>query len=246
MKSQLQITLTTFFFLKSILMFGQTIDVEIEKFPKTEKLIVKSYNGCCSKKGYRAEYFFDNVGKPISSNHYFKSELRAINKYNNKGFLIEVIRIFDIGKKDTTKYEYTFDTNERITSKVIKSWNWSITENYLDFDSLNNPQTTVRVYDKWKTVIRKTYDSLNNVISKQIFENDTLVGQVFSTYNNHGDLIFNNIQTFIKKDIEKMETHKSQNIIEKYFYTYDNLNRWTKKYVVIGNREILLEKRIYK
>jgi hypothetical protein len=102
MKLQLQITLTTLFFLKSILLFGQSINVETQKFPKTAKLVVKSYNVCCVKKGFRAEYYFDKNGKPISSDHFFKKELRATYKYNynNKGLLIEKIQTFDINNKN--------------------------------------------------------------------------------------------------------------------------------------------------
>lgn len=71
----------------------------------------------------------------------------------------------------------------------------------------------------------------------------------------YGDKIYSNVPTLLDKETGKMVLFivgrnytgcRRYSIIEVYEYKYDELNRWTEKYVVFDNRKVLLEKRIYK
>lgn len=98
---------------------GQSIDVATDRFLGTKKLVVKSYNGCCVKKGFRSVYYFDQSGRTARLSCFYKRELRAefLYHYNDRGLLTEEVKIFDISRKskmDTTRYLYSYDDKGRV------------------------------------------------------------------------------------------------------------------------------------
>jgi len=234
--------------------FGQSIDVETEKFPGTKKLVVKSYNGCCAQNGYKAVYLFDSIGRAIKSYNYFKRRLLATYEYhyNEKGFLAEKIMVYDINnksRKDTTKFVYTFDLKDRVVTKTKYFGNWSSIEAYSDFDTLNNPTTVRHTFDKNTSIEKRVYNSLGQQILNHKIKENNITSTEESKYNEYGDKVYSNIPTLLDKETGKMVMllgGSRYSIVENYYYTYDSLNRWTEKYVLFDNRKVLLEKRIYR
>lgn len=233
--------------------FGQSIDLETEKFPETKKLIVKSFNGCCAQKGYRAIYHFDYSGRTIKLSNYFKRKLLASYeyRYNEKGLLTEEITVYDINnklRKDTTKFVYTFDNKDRVITKTKYFGKWYSIEIYSDFDSLNNPTIVRHKFDNNTSIEKRRYNSLGQQILNQILKDDTITSTEESKYNEYGDKIYSNIPTLLDKETGKIVRLIGGNrhwFLEEYSYTYDKFNRWTEKYVIYDNKKVLLEKRIY-
>lgn len=233
---------------------GQSIDVNTEKFIGTNELTVKSFNGCCSKKGYKAIYNFDKEGNAVKSSNYFRRKHLAsyVYKYADNGPLIEKVQTFDINNKnrvDTTRYIYNYDSVGRIISEIENFGTWQVKKTFSDFDSNNNAQTVLRTFDKWTTTTKRTFDSHSRIILKQTYENDTLDFQEEIRYNENDDIIYSYIPTFIDKETGKMVVLIGGNrhsVTETYEYKYDNKNRWIEKYVIFEKKKILLETRDYK
>lgn len=237
---------------------GQSIDIENEKFPGAKKLVVKSYNGCCTQKGFKAIYYFDSFGRTIKSSNYFKRQLRASYEYhyNNQGLLTEKINVYDINnksRKDTTHYYYEVDSTGKILSKQMKFGlgnRFSYTDYHKDFNEFGFPQTIISVNDRQeKTVQLRTYDTFGNIIKLQKIENDSVITLEERKYNHNGHLVYSILPTIVGVDTEGLALFvggSRHSAIENYKYTYDKLNRWTEKYVVFDNKKVLLEKRIYK
>lgn len=234
--------------------FGQSIDVETEKFLGTKKLIVNSFNGCCAQKGYKAIYYFDSSGRTIKSSNYFERKLLASYeyRYNDKGLLTEKITLYDINNKslkDTTYFTYIFDQKDRLTTKTEHFGNWTAIETYTDFDALNNPTTIIHSFNNNTFVEKRQYNSFGQEILNQRLTNDTIASIEEIKYNQFGDKIYSNMPTLIDKETGKMVMligGSRHAIVEKYDYFYDKLNRWTEKYVLFDNRKVLLEKRKYR
>lgn len=241
-------------FTSTLITLGQSIDVESEKFKGIEKLTVKSFNGCCSKKGYRAIYNFDKEGNAIKSMNYYKRKHLAsyVYKYGDSGLLIEKIQTYDINNKervDTTRYDYSYDSNNRVISKTKYFGRWQVDNKYSDFDSNNNAQTVVRTFNNSVTITKRTFDSQNRIIRKQSFENDTLDFEEEIRYNEHNDIAYSYIPTLLDKETGKMVTLIGGNrhsVTETFEYKYDNKNRWIERHVLFDNKKVLLEKRDYK
>ncbi len=241
-------------FTSTLITLGQSIDVESEKFKGIEKLTVKSFNGCCSKKGYRAIYNFDKEGNAIKSMNYYKRKHLAsyVYKYGDSGLLIEKIQTYDINNKervDTTRYDYSYDSNNRVISKTKYFGRWQVDNKYSDFDSNNNAQTVARTFNNSVTITKRTFDSQNRIIRKQSFENDTLDFEEEIRYNEHNDIAYSYIPTLLDKETGKMVTLIGGNrhsVTETFEYKYDNKNRWIERYVLFDNKKVLLEKRDYK
>jgi hypothetical protein len=233
---------------------GQSIDLGTEKFPGTKKLIVNSFNGCCAQKGYRKIYLFDSTGRIIKSYNYFKRQHLASfeYRYNEKGLLYEKILTYDINsktRKDTTKFQYSFDPKDRITCMTEYFGNRISQKSYSDFDSLNNTTTIKYTFNNNRFTEKRLYNSLGQLIFNQRLKNDTIVYAEEIKYNLYGDIIYSNVPTLLDKETGKMVSHIGGTrhwYIEEYNYTYDKLNRWTEKYVMYDNKKVLIEKRIYK
>ncbi len=244
----------TLLLLLTTISFGQSIDVENEKFPGTKKLIVKSFNSCCAQKGYKAIYYFDSNGRTIKSSNYFKRQLRASYEYhyNEKGLLTEKIIVYDKNNKspkDTTKFLYAIDHMDRVITKTEYFGKWFTMETYSDFDTLNNPTTIIHSFNNNTFLEQRKYNSLGQEILNQRLTNDTITSIEESKYNQFGDKIYSNMPTLTDKETGKMVRLIGGTrhwFLEEYFYTYDNKIRWTEKYVVYDSKKVLLEKRIYK
>ena len=103
--------------------FGQSINVETERFFGIKSLTVLSYNGCCAPKGYKAVFQFDSSGRATKSTNYFKRKRLAhyAYRYNEKGLLVDEILVFNTNEKthkDTTRFVYSYDEKNRITEKI--------------------------------------------------------------------------------------------------------------------------------
>lgn len=233
---------------------SQSIEVGNENFPGIKKLEVKSFNGCCAKKGYRAIYLFDNKGQAIESSNYFKRKLLAKYKYtyNEKGLLIEKVQIFDINNKnkvDTTKFIYEFDEQERLISKSEYFGQWVLLEKFQDFNSKGFPCTIIRTIDNKTTTYKKEYDSVGHEIKIQKAENDSVIILEEKRYNVQGDFSHSIIPDLVGMDKKGLAIFIGGNrysAIEEYQYVYDSLNRWTEKYVVFEGKKLLIEKREFK
>ena len=233
---------------------GQSIAVESEKFPGSKKLINKSYNDCCAQKGFKSIYYFDDNGRTIKSFNYFKIKLRERYeyRYNDKGLLIEKIKVSDHNNKsrtDTTKFVYSLDEKGRVISKTEYFGQWTATETYSDFDSFNNAQTVTHSFNNISFVEKRRFNSTGQQTFNQRLENDSITQIEESQYNQYGDKIYSNVPTLKDKKTGKMIRQIGGNrhwFLEEYEYTYDKLNRWIEKYVIYDNKKVLLETRIYK
>lgn len=233
---------------------GQSIDVESEKFPGSKKLINKSYNGCCAPKGFKSIYYFDDSGRMIKSFNYFKRQLRESYeyRYNDKGLLIAKIMVSDLNKKshaDTTKFVYALDEKGRVISKKEYYGQWTATETYSDFDSLNNSQIVTHSFNNTTFIENRRFNSAGQQTFYQRMEDDSITQIEESQYNQYGDKIYSNVPTLADKKTGKMIMQIGGNrhwFLEEYEYTYDKLNRWLEKYVIYDNKKVLLETRIYK
>ncbi len=249
-----KIITSVFIILLTLTIRSQSIDVEIERFPDTKKLEVKSFNGCCAKKGYRAVYLFDNKGQAIELSNYFKRKLLAKYKftYNEKGLLTEKVQLFDINNKnkvDTTKYIYEFDEQERLVSKSEYFGQWELLEKFQNFNNKGFPTTTIRTFDNKTTTYKIEYDSIGHEIKTRKAANDSVIILEEKRYNAQGDISYSIIPDIVGKDKKGLAIFVGGNrysAIEEYEYIYDNLKRWIEKYVVFENKKILIEKRKYK
>lgn len=234
--------------------FAQSINLEKDKFPGTKKLEVKSFNGCCAQKGYRAIYVFDSIGRAIKSYNYFKRKLLAAYeyRYNERGLLSEKKSVFDINKnaqKDYTKFIYHFDTLGRLVNKTEQQGNGVHITLYGKFDSLNNPNLLVKNFNNSTIVETINYKANGQLIQIQTSENDTITQTEDRKYNAFGDIVYSYIPTLQDKETGKMIMILGGNrhwYEEEYVYTYDEQNRWVEKYVVYNNKKVLMEKRAYK
>lgn len=237
----------------TLIVKGQSIDVEKEKFPRIKKLEVKSYNGCV-KKGYRSVYLFDTKGQATESSNYFKKKLLAKYKYryNEKGLLIEKIQTFDINnknKKDTTNFIYEFDEKERMISKSEFFGKWVVLENFQDFNDNGCPTKIISTFDNKTTTYKIEYDSIGHKIKIQKFINDSAIVLERKRFNAQGDISYSIIPDLVGKDKKGLAIFVGGNrysAIEEYEYVYDKLNRWIEKYMVFENKKLLIEKRKYK
>jgi len=250
----MRILILIILFISTLATVGQSIDVENEKIKGIEKLTVKSFNGCCSKKGYRAVYYFDDEGNAIKSMNYYKRKHLAtyVYKYGADGLLVEKIQTFDINNKDridTTRYDYNYDSINRVISKTEFFGKWCVDQKYEDFDSSNNSQTVIRSFNNSTTITKRKFDSQNRIVHIQRFENDSLDFEEEIRYNEFNDKIYSYIPTLLDKETGKMVILIGGNrhsVTESCEYKYDSKSRWVEKYVIFDNRKVLLEKRDYK
>lgn len=233
---------------------GQSIDVESEKINGIEKLTIRSFNGCCSKKGYRAIYYFDNAGNAIKSMNYFRRKHLAshVYKYGENGLLEEEIQTYNINNKDrisTIKYVYGFDSNNRVIYKSEYFGRSQVDMKYKDFDLNDNSQTVIRTFGNSTTITKRKFDSQNRIVHIQGFKNDSLDFEEEIRYNEFNDKVYSCIPTLLDNETGKMVFLIGGNrhsVTESYEYKYDNKNRWVEKYVIFDNKKVLLEKRNYK
>ena len=233
---------------------GQSIDVRTAKFPGLKKLTVILYASCDS--GTRTLYYFDNNGNFVKTASYFKHKrlFSCAYRYNEKGLLSEENETYSINhnNKDTVRYTYEFDTLGRMISVTEHRFNYTFTEYHQDFDSNNKPKTIRTVFDDNRIVIRRLqkyeYDLKGQIILEKHLENDSVFYLEEKKYNSSGDINYSNVPTLLDKETGKMIWLLGGNrfsVVEAYEYNYDNLNRWTEKYVVIDDRKVLVEKRLY-
>jgi len=240
------------FLLLTVIVKGQSIDIEKEHFRKVRSIEVSSFNSSCAEKGFRAVYVFDSSGCAIESQHYFKRELRAKYKYlyNSSRLLTQKIQVFDINNKiriDSTHYYYTIDTEGKISSKTMifgmdkRFWQKC---NYSHFDKHGFPETVVVENEHGeKSTDCITYDTLGHITLIKKLDNDSLKTIEERKYNSFGDVIYSNWPPFA---YGSWAGGSRYSVVEIYEYTYDKQNRWTEKYVICDGKKILLDKRKYR
>ena len=166
--------------------------------------------------------------------------------------LIEKIRVYSTNDKertDTTRFNYEFDIQGRLTTKSEHFGKCTSTETYKDFDSKSFPQTVISTFDNRTTIFKKEYNSLGRKIRTQKIENDSIITLEENKYNQYGDMTYSILPTIVGEKTKGMALFVGGNRhspIEEYEYTYDSLNRWTKKFVFFDGKKVLLEKRKYK
>ncbi len=251
---------STFNFLLIILnlssgyIFGQRFNVETQRIKGVKKLVEYYFDGCCGSNGSRTRFEFDFNGNARKEFNYFNSRLISQYQYdyNEKGLLIREIRIFDNDNNtdnDTINYSYKFDNLERIILKEMKGGTWVKTYLFQDFDSANNAQTIVESGEYLNTTYKKKFNEQNLPTSIQTILKDSIIEIEEINYNDFGDIIYSYVPTMLDKSTGKVFWFICGNrhsVIEKYEYKYDELNRWTEKYVIYDNKKLLVRKRLYK
>tara|TARA_R110002049_G_scaffold305808_1_gene503300 strand:- start:929 stop:1696 length:768 start_codon:yes stop_codon:yes gene_type:complete len=237
---------------------AQSFNVEDDRLLGVSTLTIKSFNGCCSKKGFRAKYYFNNKGQAVRSEHFFKRQKRAEYeyKYDSLGNLVYKISIYDSnnkGKLDTINYiNYELDSENRI----IKKTKWSSpellwTKEYEDFNEFDQPEKIIH-YSSLNpdTITRKINYNQNGQSIRIMTQNeDTLRTNEILDYNEQGDLSYSLLPSFVGKEKEPLAIWVGGRRYapeEKYKYTYDTKNRWTRKYRIVEDDKVLFEKRTYK
>lgn len=282
-----RLTLIALLTLSIDICLAQSFDVENERLSGISTLTIKSFNGCCAKKGFRADYFFNEKGQAIKSEHFFRLQKRAVYEYqyDSIGNLTREIQTYSINDKiriDTTiTNQYDYDSKKSIINKTKRTSSehfW--TEIYSDFNDFNKPQkvfsysslfpdTSIQILEynqngQLTKILFLMNDSLsfpdtsiqileynqNGQLSKILFlKNDSLRTSEILDYNIQGDLSYSLIPSIVGKENEPLaiwvggSRHAPE---ERYEYTYDRQNRWTRKYVLYKKKKVLLEKRNYK
>ena len=234
--------------------FGQRFDIETQRIKGIKKLVEYYFDGCDANTDARTRYEFDFAGNVRKEFNYSNNRLSSQFQYdyNEKDLLIREIKILNNdngGDNDTIKYSYKFDNLERIIFKEIKGRTWVKTYLFQDFDSANNAQTIVESGKKFSTTYKKKFNKQNLPTSIQTIEMDSIIRIEEINYNDFGDPIYSYVPTLLDNSTGKMFWLIGGNrhsVIEKYEYKYDDLNRWTEKYVIYDNKKLLVRKRLYR
>jgi hypothetical protein len=233
---------------------GQQFDIESEKVKGVKKLVEYYFDGCDVVDWSRTRYEFDFDGNAVREFNYTnrKLESKCQYDYNNRGLLLKIIRTVyrkELELLDTTFYSYEFDSIGRKKSTLISNGTSVLTLLYLDFDSANNAQTIIVSGKHFKTTYKKKFNQFNKPTEIETFEYDSLVRREEIKYNEFGDICYSYIPTLLDKSTGTMYRLIGGNrhsITETYEYKYDDLNRWTEKYVIYDDKRILAMKRLYK
>lgn len=231
-----------------------------EKFPGIRTLTVKEERyGYYKNWIHRSVYCFDERGNTIKVSYFAGVKRLASYEfiYNDKGLLTEETQTFHLQnkrkrnrQKETTRFFYEFDTQNRIIRKTTDSSNRDLFSLfYQDFDSNNNPQTIISRFRNSEGKRTIEYNSLNKPVLIQRFKNDSIIGIEEIRYNKYGDIIYSNVPTLLDKKTGKMQIligGDRHAIVEEYEYVYDQANRWIEKYIVYDGKKELLQKRIFK
>jgi hypothetical protein len=236
---------------------AQSFDVENERLSGVSNLTIKSFNGCCAKKGYRAKYYFNENGQSVKSENYFRMKKLAEHEYlyDSLGHLTHSIQTYSINDKDridTNWTMYTYDSEKRIIEKTDwTSPQHSWTEEYEDFNELDKPTKTIRYSSSNSdTSIQLVDYNQHGQVTKIMYqESDSLRTTEILDYNEQGDLKYSLVPSIVGKEDEPLaiwvggSRHAPE---ERYKYTYDNQDRWIEKYVTFKDKKVLLETRKYK
>ena len=217
-------------------------------------MTVKTYNSCCPKKGFREVYHFDKKGNAIKSLRYYKQKHLSsyVYEYDKKDNLTREVQTYDINNKNpvyTTEYFYDYDSINRLVlrRKLYNTWETKVL--FSNFDSNDNAQTLTEIFNQRTLIEKRTFDTKNRVVEVKRFRSDSLIFEEEMRYNEHDDLIYSHIPTYLDNETGKMiiliggDRHS---VTEEYEYLYDDQARWIKKYVLYDNKRVLLEKRHYK
>jgi hypothetical protein len=236
---------------------AQSFDVENDRLIGVSTLRIKSFNGCCAKKGYRAKYYFNEKGQAVQSENYFKMKKLAKYEYlydslDNLTHSIQTYSTNDKNRIDTNLTQYIYDSKKRIIMKTDwTSTEHSCTEEYEDFNRFDKPKKTILYSSSnTNTSIRKVTYNQNGQLTKIMYQDsDTLRTTEILDYNEQGNLSYSLIPGIVGKEDEPLAIWVGGNRHapeERYEYTYDNQNRWTEKYVIFKGKKVLLETRNYK
>ena len=239
------------------LCLAQSFDVENDRLPGVSTLTIKSFNGCCTKKGYRAKYYFNDQGQAINSKNFFR--LKKLSefeyRYDSLGNLTHKIQTYSINDKDrvdTNSTQYVYDSDKRIIKKTEwTSSEHSWTEEYKDFNNFDKPTKTIFYSssnnDTSVQVVK--YNQIGRVSLVMYQEADSLRTTEILDYNKQGNLSYSLIPSIVGKENGPLaiwvggSRHAPE---ERYDYSYDNQNWWTEKYVIYKDKKVLLETRKYK
>lgn len=238
----------------SRVLFGQAFDAETEKIKGINKLVEYYYNGSNSENISKAEFEFDKEGNVIKAFYYNSRTLVSQNDYHydEKGLLVQVIEFIfgNRSRTDTINYTYKFDSKNRIICKEKIQPKWIVTTIFQDFDTNGNAQTEINS-TIYRTVISKIkFNSHSQPIYKQKILNNSIFEIEETEYNKFGDIECSYIPTLLDKltgkeiKIEFLLKNR-YSVVENYEYKYDELDRWTERYVIHKRRKVLLNKRIY-
>lgn len=237
---------------------AQIFDVENERLLGISILEVKSFNGCCAKKGFSAKYYFNDKGQAIKSEHFFRRQKRAEYeyRYDSIGSLIYEISTYKINnleEVDTVTFRYNvYDSEKRLIKKTYRYSPDSFwTEMYTDFSEFNKPKKVLRYSSTFPdtSIQILEYNHKRQLITTKFFyNNDSLITNEILDYNKQGDLSYSLIPSLVGQENEPLAIwvggtrHAPE---ERYEYLYDKENRWIEKFLIYRNKKVLLEKRKY-
>lgn len=254
-KDDLKYLLMLSIILSSRVLFGQAFDAETEKIKGIKKLVEYYYNRSNSENISKAEFEFDNEGNVINAFYYYSRTLVSQNEYHydENGLIVQVIEK-ELGnnksRTDTINYKYKFDSNKRIIYKEKIQSKWIVTTIFQDFDTNGNAQTEINSTIYRSVISKIKFNSQNQPIHKQKILNNSIFEIEEIEYNKFGDIVYSYIPTLLDKltgkeiKIELLLKNR-YSTIENYEYKYDELDRWTERYVNYKRKKILLNKRIY-
>jgi hypothetical protein len=235
---------------------AQSVYKDSERLQGVSTVVVKAHNSCGSKKGPRAKFYFNDKGQVIRSKHFFKRQKRAEYEYqyDSSGNEILRIRTYSINHKDridTNLTHYVYDSKMRIIKKTEHSPpNYSWTEIYSEFNELNKPKKVLTYSSASTDTIERfrEYNSNGHITKIQYQGTDSIITREFRDYNVQGDLVYSLIPSIVGKEDEPLAIWFGGRYApeERFEYTYNKQNRWTKQYLVYKGEKLLLHKRVYK
>lgn len=206
-------------------------------------------------------------GLIVKQKNYCGKDLRLIqnNIYDKNKNVIYEISSYDSNKGNkidtVSKYIYKYDKLDRL---IEKNYGFGIIETYSDFDENSNPKLIERYNENgqtlygWPITEKFEYDSSNNVI-KEIkitieypeLKTDTIKKFKIETNLYKYDEYDNVIEIRRHYDPEEefpilMTGGRPLYALENFKYKYNSKGLWTKEYLLLDGKKILISKRKFK
>ena len=164
-----------------------------------------------------------NAFNKINKKEYNVSGVKFYELYEYENSNLKHLKKFDNRNKLVNKVKYVYDKNDNLVKIISDEKSYKVSNVYYNGNLIKSSITN---NSNSKKEIEYAYNNKNQLLSEKIYET------LKKSKNNKRYLklridYLNNE----KGNISEKEYYKSENITEKYIYTYDkndNLNEWTK------------------
>jgi hypothetical protein len=207
---------------------------------------------------WETEYLINKDGNIDEIRKYYDKKLEHTTKliYNNERLLIKEIYFID-DKNPNGQYtvELFYNSANNLIKKVFSFGKIDYYSDYINnkpkrikFESTISPTESLIYYDNLgniKKIIQRSDTSTEyiNTTHTKKKEKNTYAHILTFSYNNYNDITRIERDDIPKKEYpyDDIDNFKSVYKIENYRYEYNDKGYWTKKYLIINNKETLIE-----